>query len=820
MVEKKHSFAERRKSPEIAFRIASRTSRVVPRDRYLRRLSPKTGKGCRRSLPALLAAWLLIGPIAPESHAAVDVANVQRAIERGITYLRKTQSDQGGWEEYGGQSCGLSALCTLALLNAGVAKDDPDIVDAMRYLRSFEPQQTYSVALQTLVYCQLGAAGDLWRIRRNVEWLVRNQKRAGTSPNRIGSWDYGKGRGSGDPSNAQFALLALGAAQDRGIDVDPVVFQAALDYWMRRQLDGGWSYGSGRRTSGSMTCAGIASIIIARGRLGDGSDRQAGNQIRCCGGKLQEKDPVEEGLAWLGRNFTLQVNPGGDTFTFYYYLYALERVGRLSGRRFIGQHDWYREGAERLLDLQDDFMGFWSGDGPLENRDVATSFALLFLSKGKRQVVVGRLKYTDQREPGQWQQHPDALRQLVRHVERDWGRDLTWQTIDGGTADLNDLLQTPVLVISGRQSLNLGPEVSDRLKQYIDQGGCILFEADGGDGCGDASPFEASVRELCQNWFEGSRLERLPPSHPIWFAQRNVDPTSIGKDFWVYGVQACCRTAVFYVPQSLSCRWQLGDLLFHRDRGSKSVRSQVDGAIRLGENVIAYATGKELKDKLEQRFVLDGTPPPETPRGAIRLAMLALDAGGQEASRALPNAAALIAARIPMNLSSISQPVGFDAEQLIDVPFLWIHGRTEFSFNQTQREVLRGFVNNGGMIIGSAICGSEAFADAFRREIALVLPDAPLRAVPPTHPVLTAFAGYDIRKVTIRTPAADGRPLGRRSGPPLLEVAMVDNVAGVFFSPLDLSCALESPNSVQCPGYGTEDAAKIVANLVLFGLQQ
>ena len=59
-----------------------------------------------------------------------------------------------------------------------------------------------------------------------------------------------------------------------------------------------------------------------------------------------------------------------------------------------------------------------------------------------------------------------------------------------------------------------------------------------------------------------------------------------------------------------------------------------------------------------------------------------------------------------------------------------------------------------------------------------------------------------------------------RSAPPVLEMAIVDNVVGVFFSPLDLSCALESPNSVQCPGYSTEEAAKIVANLVLYGLQQ
>ena len=193
---------------------------------------------------------------------------MQRSIDRGVTYLRKSQNGRGGWEEYGGQSCGLSALCTLALLNVGVPRDDPAIIKAMRYLRGFQPGETYSVALQTLVYCQMGAAGDLPRIRRNVQLLVEEQFQAGR-PDRIGSWSYGGGMGSGDPSNAQFAILALGAAQDRGIEVSDDVFRRALDYWVSRQLgNGGWSYRSRPVPTGSMTCAGIASIIIARGRLG------------------------------------------------------------------------------------------------------------------------------------------------------------------------------------------------------------------------------------------------------------------------------------------------------------------------------------------------------------------------------------------------------------------------------------------------------------------------------------------------------------------------------------------------------------------------
>ncbi len=826
MVEKKHSFAGRSAasvhvaaSPpnrcrlEISNRRTGLASRFTYLYRYLSLRRP-----FHQALLSLLLCFSTL-PVSRPADAAVDAAAVQRSIDRGVAYLRKSQNKRGGWQEFGSQSCGLSALCTLALLNCGVEKDDPTIVNAMRYLRNIDPKETYSVALQTLVYCQFGSARDLPDIRNNVDLLIQNQKKIG----RIGAWDYGNNIGSGDPSNTQFALLALGAAKDRGIEIEPAVFDRALQYWVSRQRGGGWSYHGGDTASGSMTCAGVASVIIARGGLETGSSKIVGDQIQCCGGADEQQDPVELGLQWLGRNFSLQANPGGSSMTYYYYLYALERVGRLSGRRFIGGHDWYREGAEVLLNQQDGFQGFWAGDGQMAegNRDVATSFALLFLSKGKRQVVIGRLKYSGGSNQTLWQQHPDGLRQLVRHVQREWGRDLTWQTVDSQQANLVDLLQTPVLVISGKERLSFSDDFAERLKQYVQQGGCILFEADGGDGCGDASRFESSVRKLCASWYPGTTLDRLPPGHPIWSAQRNVDPTVLGKEFWVYGVQACCRTAVFYVPQSLSCRWQLGDILFRRGDQSAAARRQVDAAVRLGENLIAYATGRELKDKLDQRMVIDGDKLPAPSRGAIRLAMLSLDAGGNEARRALPNAAAIIGGRLPISITTADKLVGFDAQQLQEVPILWIHGRRDFSLSDAQRKVLANFIENGGTILATSICGNEAFADAFRREIALVLPGAPLRALPADHPAMTnAFGGFDVTTVTVRTPAGQAKGISRRTSPPVLEAAVVDNVTTVFFSPLDISCALESQNSVQCPGYSTEDAAKIVANLVLYSLQQ
>ena len=799
------------------------TSRTTHPQRYLRRLAPIPGKGGAREKPSgrcaitlvLLAVVVLVPSFPQTARAEVDPASVQRAIDRGVAYLRKSQNQRGGWNEFGSQSCGLSALCTLALLNCGVEQDDPAIASAMRYLRGFTPQETYSVALQTLVFCQLGSARDVQKIRDNVNWLASKQIRNGE---RVGGWNYGT-IGAGDPSNSQFAVLALGAAKDRGIEVDPAVFQRALGYWVKRQRRG-WTYHGGGAPSGSMTCAGIASIVIARSGLQGQSSRIEGDTLRCCGGTDSNNDPVEIGLSWLGNAFSVNRNPGsGSDMTQFYYLYALERVGRLSGRRFIGGHDWYREGAEWLLQQQDGFQGFWGGKGQMGegNRDVTTSFALLFLSKGKRQVVVSRLKHQ-----GQWQQHPEGLRLLVRQIERDWGRDLTWQTIEGERATLVDLLQTPVLVISGREPLRVSKGLSQRLKDYVEQGGCLFFEADGGDGCGDASGFEQSVQDLCGQWYPEAKLDRLPPSHPIWFARRKVDPTVIGDDFWVYGVQACCRTAIFYVPRSLSCRWQLGDLLQSREENSPAVRRQVEAGFRLGENLIAYATGRDLKEKLESRTVIKANDLPAADRGSIQLAMLSMDAGGNEARRAVPNAATLIGKRLPVPVTAAREPVGFDLEQLQDVPLLWIHGRTDFTFSSEQREVLAQYMANGGMVLGTAICGSQAFNDAFRREIALVLPESPLRALPGDHPALTnSYGGFDLRAVTIRSPAeAAGDGLTRRTGPPVLEFATLDGLACVFYSPLDISCALESQNSVQCPGYATDDAARIVANLLLFGLQQ
>src|SRR5262249_39428481 len=133
----------------------------------------------------------------------------------------------------------------------------------------------------------------------------------------------------------------------------------------------------------------------------------------------------------------------------YYYLYGLERAGRLSGLRFFGEHDWYREGAELLVHEQDRLGGYWHGILFEEKKVVATSFALLFLAKGRAPVLINKLRHGPHAD---WNNDVDDIRNLVSLVSRDWKHLLTWQVVNPAVATVEDMLQAPIVYFNGHEA--------------------------------------------------------------------------------------------------------------------------------------------------------------------------------------------------------------------------------------------------------------------------------------------------------------------------------------------------------------------------------
>ncbi len=696
----------------------------------------------------VILSLVIIASLGQSIRAAdgITADEVRKSIDRGVEYLKGKQNKvDGNWEEYKLQPGGVTALCTLALLNAGVDPEDASIQKALGFLRKVgKPKMTYATSLQIMAFVAADPSPtnkDKALIRRNANYLAAIQI---TAEDRKGMWSYSDSQGGGDNSNTQFALLGLYEAERVGVVVRDDVWTLAERHWLKSQKsNGGWAYVQGEATRGSMTCAGIASLVICSGKLGAGDATVVGDSVRCCGA-ADADDPVtlaiEKGIAWMGRNRTVQYHPvetvsgeGSDVRAvganwLLYYLYGMERVGRMTGERYFvnsrgEKFDWYREGAEHIVRKQDDFNGSWKGVGPGEDEPlVATSFALLFLSKGRRPVVIGKLK----REPGDdWNYHSSSVGNLTRHVERKWGRDLTWQTIISRTASPEDLLQTPVLFISGRDELKFSPREIESLKAYVNAGGFIFAEA-----CCEGARFDRDFRALMKELFPDGTLRPLPADHPIWFAETKVLPDP--EETPLLGLNSCCRTSVVYCPKNLSCYWELAKTRNADKSYPEAVQKRVDRALAIGANVLAYATGRELRDKLDiPQLVGSNADDKPLARGTLDVAKLAHGGGSDDAPSALSNL--LTVAQQEAGIAADTRwkpPIPIAGDALFNYPIVFMHGRRAFRLSETERNHLRQYIERGGFLFADAICANKAFTESFHREIAGIFRDAELREIP------------------------------------------------------------------------------------------
>lgn len=806
--------------------------------------------------------------------AGLTAAAVKEAIERAIEYLCKQQTTRGGWKEYPGYEPGTTALCVLALLTAGLDENNPTVAKALDYLADVSPldqNQTYPISLQTMAFCQANPERFHDQIQANVAWIVERQMH--TNNEHRGGWSYVGNRQEAeraDNSNSQFALLALFEAELAGFRIDDAVWNAAEDYWLRMQNeDGSWGYRSSSLNAegfpsgygtGSMTCAGISALAICSGVREAARARIEGERAYCCQDSEDEiAVRISRGLNWLGKHFSVKTNPGraaGSDSYFFYYLYGLERVGRLTANRFVGQSDWYREGAEALLRRKGVLSDFWNAQKDFANNNsVTTSFALLFLSKGRWPTLVSKLRYG---EDDYWNEHPNDLAHLTQRVEKEWGQRLVWQTIDSEKATVDDLLQTPILVISG----TLDPSPKDPaqrrrltriLREYLEQGGFVFAEALDGDVSFETG-FRALMSEALADFVgtadesaEGASpdlFRLLEPSHPIWSAERPVPPDMLRP---VYGLDFGCRTSVVFVPAyrpqpdaagrapsvfgdrpSLSCLWEAA---VKRPRGAaasnppsaKALQEQ-EAAFILGMNICAYATNRQMKFKDEiPADVAEELEKTRDVHNSLFAGILECGAGSSCAPRAIPNLMKTIRARLGVPTQLYVPHTSLKNDDVYDYPTLFMHGRSAFSFSEEERERLRLYFERGGFLFVNSVCASKNFEKSFFDEIAAVLPDEQLVEVPVDDPIFSGkFGGFKIDKLQYRSQKTDEN---RKTdsvvtdAPPKLLGVERNGRWILLFSPFDVSCALENSAAANCEGLTQKSAFYLATNILFYSAE-
>ena len=740
--------------------------------------------------------------------SSLTAEKVRESIQRGVQFLLTKASASGSYGKIQTKE-DITALCVLALMNAEVSPDHPSVQKSLELIESVPGEQltTYFVSLRIMAFATADPSGKryLRQISSDTRWLIAQQI---TRNRASGGWNYGMGRGGGDASNSQFALLALHEAAKLGIEVPQKTWQLAEKYWkFVSNKDGGFNYNGSGGASGSMTCAGISSWIIIQENLAANADNVNGDRADCCGDN-QRLDRVERAIEWMATKFRVRGNPGqGHSGSQLYYLYGMERAGRLAGRRFFGAHDWYREGAEELLRQQNQQSGYWRGGGHSEKiEEIATALALLFLSKGKRPIAIGKAAWS---KDNRWNQHPKGVHYLTRRLEKEWNERLNWQTVRTASASTDDLLEAPVLFLSGRDALELSDKEKKTLKEYLENGGFLFAEACQGEGCGDAA-FDNAFRTLMAEILPDSQLQPLRPDHPIWGSYFPLFPD---EERPLLGIQSCCRTSVIYCPANLSCYWSL-------DRPgidpNPRLKKRIETCIQIGVNVVTYATGKELREKGETPKLAAGSEDLLSGRSLV-LPKLAHGGGSDDAPNAWRN--------ILQDVSSLGLRVETDKklivptlDQLAEHPFVFLHGRSSFKFTDEERKALKTWLDVGGFIFADSVCASPQFTNSFRKEIQLIT-DQQLSPIDRNHPIWTDRFGYPIDQVTFRTrdPNTKGG-FREEQRSPELESIEIDGQLRVIFSPWDLSCAMENTAFSQCDGYSRKDASRIATNVILYRL--
>lgn len=343
----------------------------------------------------------------------LDAEQVNRAIDRGSKALWQHVKAKDLWNET--QVFGTDDkhwLVALALVHSKLHLKDREFESALRgALAIVEPRKlgTYVAGLLCMLVEDLGDPRYYPLLREAVRMLVESQGPSGSwgygikLPDELFDGDYAGSPlqvnnglslddplgitetwkrftapefgGDGDNSSSQFALLGLRSAARLGIRVPNATWKNALAFYGRNQAPGGgWAYVSGddKASYGSMTLAGLSALAI-------------------CRHELALDDPtvdarIERAAGWIATRFKVDENPGEKNYLGY-YLYSLERTGRILATEHFGEHEWYPRGCKQLLGMQRK-DALWSIEPSEADERLATSFALLFLTRATATLKV------------------------------------------------------------------------------------------------------------------------------------------------------------------------------------------------------------------------------------------------------------------------------------------------------------------------------------------------------------------------------------------------------------------------------------------------
>jgi len=338
-----------------------------------------------RHLGAVLACSLVVAGAPAQGKAlypeGVD-AEIEAAIQRGLTFLARSQNRDGSWRSAGGRGeypCAMSGLAGLAMLASGSTPTRGKYWRAVRRCTEFliskqqpngliaamaeENQSMYGHGFSTTFLAEVfGTEEDERRQQDLHRVLTQAVKLTARAQSSYGGWIYTPTSGGDEGSVTVTQMQALRACRNAGIVVPVETVSKAIKYIVgSANSDGSIRY-SMRGSSGGrppITAAAVAVLYSA--------------------GKYD--DPVAtKALAYAKR--TISVGGQGGGHYFYSHLYLAQAL------YFEGGRDWteYYDAMAKSLLRSQARDGSWNGDGV--GTTYGTAIALIILQLPYANVTI------------------------------------------------------------------------------------------------------------------------------------------------------------------------------------------------------------------------------------------------------------------------------------------------------------------------------------------------------------------------------------------------------------------------------------------------
>jgi hypothetical protein len=351
--------------------------------------------------------------------------------------------------------------------------------------------------------------------------------------------------------------------------------------------------------------------------------------------------------------------------------------------------------------------------------------------------------------------------------------------------------RSPVLYVSGHYHFSFTPPQRKALRKFMLAGGTMVFDV----GLG-SKPFYDSARRELRIMFRDSSMNRLDPTHPLFWSYYDLAKERSGGLPILEGITVRCRT-VALVSQ--------GGLVAGR-RSEESVR--------LGVNVAAYVIAWRGWVKPERIPAVEIQESKKAYFDRLRIGQVMVGGDWKPRPFALPMLLQTFSRKTAVSIQSAIREVSLTDPGLFDLPFLYLSGHEGFRLTKAELYALSKYLESGGFLFAEACCGRSDFDQAFRIELKRVLPDSPMVPVSPDDSIFTE--PNRVKRMTV-TPLLSGR-LGRPVIEPRLEGVKLHGHYAVVYSPYGMAGCWEMSQNPYALGYNDSEAIRLGQNILMYAV--